>query len=84
MRLLKYGTNDIRQILVLEILSSRFLENGIERVECPHCHALRQITPRNGILRYPTHDKRKTQTSQTEQRWVQDETVWEVTSGAKK
>ncbi|GHO71326.1 hypothetical protein KSC_102180 [Ktedonobacter sp. SOSP1-52] len=68
---------------VLEILSQRFQERGIERVECPACHALRQITPRNGVLRFPSHDKRKTRTAQTEPRWVQGETGWEVISGTK-
>ncbi len=68
---------------VMEILAQQFLESGVERVECPDCHALRQITPRNGILRYPTHDKRKTRAPQTEPRWAQGETGWEVTSGAR-
>lgn len=64
----------------IEIDAQRFLESGIERIECPDCHALRQITPRNGILRYPTHDKRKTRAPQTEPRWVQGEAGWEVIS----
>ncbi len=52
----------------ISLLAQRLLESGVERVECPDCHALRQITPRNGILRYPTHDKRKTRVPQTEPR----------------
>jgi hypothetical protein len=68
---------------VLEIILQRFQESGIERAECPDCHALRQITLRKDILRYPPHDKRKTRTVQTEQRWVQGETGWEVISGTK-
>jgi hypothetical protein len=31
----------------------------------------------------PSHDKRKTRTAQTEQRWTQGETGWEVISGTK-
>ena len=69
---------------VLEIPVQRFLDSGTQRVECPDCHALRAITPRNGLLRYPIHDKRKTQTPQTEPRWAQGETGWEAISGAKK
>ena len=68
---------------MLEIPSHRFLESGIERAECPDCHALRQITPRKGIFRYPPHDKRKTRVPQTEPRWAQGEAGWEVISGAK-
>lgn len=68
---------------VLEILLQRFQKSGIERAECPDCHALRQVTLRNGILRYPPHDKRKTRTVQTEQRWAQGETGWEVISDTK-
>lgn len=62
----------------------RFLESGIERVECPDCQALRQVTPRNGVLRYPTHDKRKTRVSQTEPRWAQGGEEWEPISGVRK
>lgn len=51
----------------LEILSQPFLDSGITRVECPECQALRQITPRNGVLRFPSHDKRKTRTAHAEQ-----------------
>ncbi len=69
---------------VIEIPAQRLLDSGIARVECPNCQALRQIAPRNGILRYPTHDKRKTRAPQTAQRWAQGETGWEVISGAKK
>ena len=68
---------------VLEVLSQRFLDSGVTRGECPECQALRQITPRNGVLRFPSHDKRKTRTAQVEQRWVQSETGWEVISGTK-
>lgn len=69
---------------VLEISTQRFLDGGTERVECPDCHALRAITPHNGILRYPRHDRRKTQMPQTEPRWAQGEAGWEPVSGAKK
>jgi energy-coupling factor transporter ATP-binding protein EcfA2 len=69
---------------VLEIPSQRFQESGVERAECSDCHALRQITPRNGVLRFPSHDKRKTRTVQAEPRWAQGETGWEVISGTKR
>ena len=62
----------------------RFLESGIERVECPDCQALRLVVPRNGVLRYPTHDKRKTRVPQTEPRWAQGGEEWEPISGVRK
>jgi len=70
----------------IEIQVQRYRSSGIARVECPHCHALRQPTiSRNGALRYPLHDKRKTRTLQTEPRWVQGGTGWEeIIEGAKK
>lgn len=69
---------------VLEISAQHFLDSGIERVECPNCHALRAITPHNGVLRYPRHDRRKKQTPQTEPRWVQGETGWEAVGAERK
>lgn len=67
---------------IIEIDAKRFLDSNIERVECPECHALRQINPRNGILRYPSHDKRKTRTPQIEPRWAQGETEWKPITDA--
>ncbi len=69
---------------VLEIQARHFLDSETQRVECPACGRLRSLSPHNGILRYPSHDKRKKQVAQTEPRWVQSETGWEVVSGAKK
>ncbi len=68
---------------VLDIEPGRFQESGVARGECPECAALRQLQLRNGILRYPSHEKRKTQTLQTERRWVQGKDKWEIISGTK-
>jgi hypothetical protein len=65
----------------LEIEPARFLASSVSRVECPACQALRQITPRSGVLRFPSHSMRKTRSVQTEQRWVRREMGWEVVSG---
>ena len=66
---------------VLDIEPERFRESGALRGECPECSALRQLQFRNEVLLYPSHDKRKTWTSNTEQRWAQGETRWEVLLG---
>lgn len=44
----------------------------------------RTLSPRNGVLRFPAHSKRKTRTSYTEQRWAMEKTVWEVVAGESK
>lgn len=66
---------------VLEIASKRFVESGILRGECPDCAALRQLSLRKEILRFPPHDKRKTRTPQTDRRWARCEKTWEVVGG---
>ncbi len=70
----------------IEIQEQRYRSSGTRRAECPHCHALRQPTiSRNGMLRFPSHDKRKLQTPPTEPRWVMGSAGWEeIVEGAKK
>jgi len=66
---------------VLSIELKRFLDSGISLVECPDCARMRSLEPRNGVLRFPSHDKRKRRTPQTERRWAMSETTWEVVGG---
>jgi hypothetical protein len=66
---------------VLEIASPCFLHSGVSRVECPTCAAMRSLALRKGVLRFPSHDQRKTRTPQTERRWARHETTWEVVGG---
>ena len=66
---------------VVEIKPKRFLESGIKLVECPNCARTRTLEPRNGVLRFPSHEKRKTTTSNTGQRWARGETDWDVVGG---
>jgi hypothetical protein len=63
---------------VVSIDLSRFLESGIALVECPDCASTRTLEPRGGVLRFKSHDKRKTNTPNTEPRWVKRETDWNV------
>jgi hypothetical protein len=63
---------------IVEIEAKRFLESGIKLVECPNCASTRSLSPRNGVLRFPSHDKRKSHTPNTAQRWAMGETVWDV------
>jgi hypothetical protein len=63
---------------VVEIELKRFLDSGIVLVECPDCARMRSLEPRNGVLRFPSHDKRKTHTPNTDRRWAKGKTTWEV------
>ena len=54
------------------------------KVECSDCARTRTLSPRNGVLRFPAHSKRKTRTPNTEQRWAMEKTIWEVVGGEKK
>jgi predicted patatin/cPLA2 family phospholipase len=63
---------------VVEIAPKLFLDSGISRVECPDCKASRSLELRNEVLRFPSHDKRKPRTPQTDLRWALSETVWKV------
>jgi AAA domain len=66
---------------VVEIEPKRFLESGIKLVECPDCARTRSLSPRKGVLRFPSHDKRKTRTPNTDRRWAMGQTAWEVVGG---
>jgi AAA domain len=68
----------------LEIEPRRFLESGIKLVECPNCASTRSLSPRSGILRFPSHDKRKTHTPNTDRRWAMGKTTWEVVGAERK
>ncbi len=63
---------------VVPIEAQRFLDGGTLVVECPDCAATRSLELRKGVLRFPSHDKRKTRTTPPGQRWVKRETAWEV------
>jgi hypothetical protein len=54
------------------------------KVECSDCARTRTLSPRNGVLRFPAHSKRKTRTPNTEQRWAMEKTIWEVVAGERK
>jgi hypothetical protein len=62
----------------VDIAPRWFLESGVARVECPLCHAVRQVPVRSAALRFPKHDARRTRTAQTGQRGARQGTTWEV------
>jgi len=42
------------------------------------------LEPRRGVLRLPSHDKRKTRIPVTSKRWAMCEPIWEVVAGERK
>ncbi len=66
---------------VVSIDLKRFLDSDAQLVECPDCGRTRTLSPRKGVLRFPSHDQRKTQTPHTEQRWARRKTDWNVVGG---
>jgi len=66
---------------VVPIDATRFLDSGVTLVACPTGARTRSLAPRKGVLRFPSHDKRKTHAPVTSQRWVMGETSWEVVGG---
>jgi len=69
---------------VVSIDLKRFADSGVSLVECSDCARTRSLTPHKGVLRFPSHDRRKIQTPNTEQRWAMQKTIWEVVGGESK
>jgi len=42
----------------------------LEEVECPDCSRTRSLSEHKGVLRFPSHDRRKMQTPVTSKRWA--------------
>jgi len=64
--------------VVVPIDLKRFLDSDVALVECPDCAATRTLEPHGGVLRFKSHDKRKTRTLNTEQRWARLDSDWDV------
>jgi hypothetical protein len=66
---------------VVPIDLKRFQESGVTLVECPDCACTRTLEPHGGVLRFKSHNKRKTTTPNTEPRWARGKTDWDVVGG---
>jgi hypothetical protein len=69
---------------VVSIELKRFQDSDTQLVECPDCGRTRTLSPSKGVLRFPSHDKRKTRTPNTDRRWALGKTAWEVVRGERK
>jgi hypothetical protein len=52
---------------------SQIEEAGVSRFECPTCLAVRDIKPKGGRVKFPSHPKRMTNTPNHGLRWVRRE-----------
>jgi len=67
---------------VIPIDLRRFTASSVTSVECPDCGRTRSLSPVEGVLRFPPHDRRKMQTSVTGKRWsAKGKTDWDVVGG---
>jgi hypothetical protein len=66
---------------VVSIDLKRFTDSGVALVECPDCSRTRSLSPSKGVLRFKSHDKRKTNAPVTGVRWAMHETIWKVVGG---
>src|SRR5579859_1692343 len=56
----------------------QFLDSGVPSVECPDCTSTSSLSPHKGVLRFPSHKRRKTRSTSTESRWAKREMIWAV------
>ena len=61
---------------VIEVTPSQMEETGVSRFECPTCLAVRDIKPKGGPVKFPSHPKRLTTTPNQGARWVKREIAW--------
>ncbi len=66
---------------VVPIDLQAFQESGTRLVECPNCGATRTLEPHRGVLRFKSHDRRKTDAPVVSKRWARRETTWKVVGG---
>jgi len=62
----------------VSIKLERFLTSSTQLVECPDCGRTRTLSPHKGVLCFPSHEKRKTNTPNTGKRWAKIDSDWKV------
>src|SRR5262249_42603730 len=65
----------------VEISLERFQDGGTQLVECPVCRRTRTLSPHKGVIKFPSHEKRKMTTPNTGQRWTRIDSDWDVVGG---
>jgi AAA domain len=70
---------------VVAIDLTRFADSGVALVACPACSRMRSLAPHKGVLRFPSHERRKMQTAVTGVRWAaKGKTDWGGVGGEHK
>ncbi len=63
---------------VIAITLAQIREAGVSHFECPTCLAVRDIPPKGGRVKFPSHPKRTTTTPNQGLRWVKRESAWRL------
>ena len=63
---------------VIRVSPSQIEETGVSRFECPTCKAVRDIQPKGDRVKFPSHPKRTTTTSNHGKRWVRRGSIWDL------
>ncbi len=66
---------------VLSLSVAQIVESGVTKVECPECATVRTLQPRGATVRFPSHQRRKTRTANSETRWIREGEEWTIASG---
>jgi len=70
-------------VLTIPIILYSSLGTTLFHLHLPSA-ATRSLGLRGEVLRFPSHDKRKTRTTPPDRRWAKRETAWEVVGGERK
>ncbi len=61
---------------VIDVEPTRLTQAGLSKVECPECGAVRTVRIQGNSSIFPSHPKRKTNTTRNEGRWIKQRTEW--------
>jgi hypothetical protein len=66
---------------LVEISLKRFQDSDTQLVECPGCGRTRTLSPSKGVIKFPSHEKRKTNTPNIAKRWAKVDSDWDMVKG---
>lgn len=63
---------------MIDVEPTRLTKADVSKVECPECGAVRTVHIQGNSSIFPSHLKRKTNTTRDEERWIKQGTEWMV------
>ncbi|MFL5700938.1 MAG: ATP-binding protein [Ktedonobacteraceae bacterium] len=61
---------------VIGVTQNQMTAVSVAQVECPECGAMRTLHPQRGVMKFPSHPKRLTNSPHHEVRWIRHGTAW--------